>query len=463
MRASALFLAFSLLVAGGCSTDSRVPWTGNGHIQPWAENRSYWQYLERPILLLGATDNDNLFQSENMVSHLDSLKVAGGNYIRNTMSDRDPGDLRAYYRNTEGKYDLNRWNDEYWNRFESLLEAAWEREIIVQIEVWDRFDHSRDPWKGDPFNPANNINYSIEETGLDSIYPLHPGRNAQPFFYTVPQLDNNKVLLAYQQLFVDKMLSISLKYDNVLYCIDNETSGDNEWAAYWAQYLKSGCGSRDIYITEMWDDWDVKSETHKRTLDQPDLYGFVDISQNSQIPGRDNWQNAQYVMDYIKEHRRPVNSTKIYGSDRGQWLDRGITTEHAVNTFFRNIIGGFASSRFHRPPSGLGLSDTSSACLRTIRMIEKTVRLWEIEPAMHLLNGDFSTEVYIAAKEGEYYVIFFTGHEKVNLDFKKFTDSYILQWINAVYGEWENSAVIAGGQVVEIDGKKNFIAVISKQ
>ena len=96
-------------------------------------------------------------------------------------------------------------------------------------------------------------------------------------------------------------------------------------------------------------------------------------------------------------------------------------------------------------------------------MIEKTVRLWEIEPAMHLLNGDFSTEVYIAAKEGEYYVIFFTGHEKVNLDFKKFTDSYILQWINAVYGEWENSAVIAGGQVVEIDGKKNFIAVISKQ
>ena len=42
------------------------------------------------------------------------------------------------------KYDMNGWNTEYWGRFKKLLNAADERDIIVQIEVWDRFDFSRD-------------------------------------------------------------------------------------------------------------------------------------------------------------------------------------------------------------------------------------------------------------------------------------------------------------------------------
>src|SRR3546814_4965363 len=53
------------------------------------------------------------------------------------------------------------------------------------------------------------------------------------------------------------------------------------------------------------------------------------------------------------------NSTKIYGSHTSKWTNRGINQEHAVQTFFRNILGGFAGSRFHRPPSGLGLSPRS--------------------------------------------------------------------------------------------------------
>ncbi|GAI10408.1 unnamed protein product, partial [marine sediment metagenome] len=325
--------------------------------KPWNNNSRYWQYKGQPVLLLGATDNDNLFQINNLESHLDSLKAIGGNCIRNTMSDRDPGDQRAFAMTAEGKYDLNHWNEEYWRRFENMLKLTSERDIIVQIEVWDRFDHSRDQWLTDPYNPQNNINYTYAKAGLDSLYPSHPGRNVQTFFFTVPELNNNEILLKYQKAFVKKMLSISLKYINVLYCIDNETSGVEEWATFWAEFIQENSQGKDIHITQMWDNWDVKSEMHKRTLDHPERYRYIDISQNSQITGRLNWDNAQYVFNYINDNPRPVNSTKIYGSDRGQgsWLDRGITTEHAVQTFFRNVLGGFASSRFHRPPSGLGL------------------------------------------------------------------------------------------------------------
>src|SRR3546814_9305495 len=64
----------------------------------------------------------------------------------------------------------------------------------------------------------------------------------------------------------------------------------------------------------MWDNWNVTSDTHKQTIDHPELYDFVDISQNSQTTGQDNWDNAQYVLQRVKKDPRPVNSTKIYGS-----------------------------------------------------------------------------------------------------------------------------------------------------
>lgn len=424
-------------------------------IKPWDKNPRYWEYKGKPVLLLGGTDNDNLFQNENLKSHLDSLRMFGGNYIRNTMSDRDPGNKRPFTEVAPGKYDLNKWNPEYWQRFENLLRLAQERDIIVQIEIWDRFDHSRDNWLLDPYNPKNNVNYTYAEAGLDSIYPLHPGQNKQPFFFTVPELNNNNVLLKYQENFVKKLLSVSLQYDNVLYCIDNETSGAEEWAAYWADFLRKNTGGNKIYVTEMWDNWDVKSVMHKRTLDHPERYDFIDISQNSQIPGQPNWDNAQYVFDYIKNKPRPVNSTKIYGSHQGSWLDRGITTKHAVETFCRNITGGFASSRFHRPPSGLGLSKTSINCMMTIRKIEEKVKFRDMVPRMDLLRNREENEAYVTAKEGEFYVIYFTQPGMVTLDLTPAEATFEIEWIPIEKAGWDKKEVIGGGKTVEIVSQYN--------
>ena len=43
----------------------------------------------------------------------------------------------------DGTFDLDQWNEEYWLRFQHMLEWTAERDIIVQIEVWDRFDYSQ--------------------------------------------------------------------------------------------------------------------------------------------------------------------------------------------------------------------------------------------------------------------------------------------------------------------------------
>lgn len=205
-------------------------------IRLYAGNQRYWQYEGKPVLLLGGSGDDNLFQwtGSRLTDHLDLLVSVGGNYLRNTMSDRDEGDAYPFKELPNGKYDLNQRNDEYWNRFEALLKLTSEREIIIQIEVWDRFDytdHGRfESWNHSPYNPANNINYTPDKSGLATAYPKHhPGADKQPFFHTIPKMDDNLVLRTYQEAFVDKMLSHSLRYGNVLYCMNNETSTSPAW------------------------------------------------------------------------------------------------------------------------------------------------------------------------------------------------------------------------------------------
>lgn len=368
-------------------------------IQPWSKNPRFWQYHKEVVLLLGASSDDNLFQwpSEMLVRHLDSMKIVGANYVRNTMSDRqDKGfELYPFKKLESGKYDLNQWNEAYWKRFEFFLQETSRRDIIVQIEVWDRFDYSRNNWLPHPYHPKNNINYSANEAGLASDYPDHPGQNKQPFFFTTPNQRNNEVLLNYQKRFVGKMLSYSLKFDHVLYCIDNETSAEEQWAVYWAEFMlaKAKDKKKEICLTEMWDQWDLKEEQHKRTFDHPERFVFCDISQNSQQKGQAHWDNFQWVINYISSDPRPLNTVKTYGADGGIYGD----TKDGLERWWRHLIGGAASARFHRPLSGLGLCELSMNSVKAAREIESIVKFWELKPGNSLLSDREENEAYLTS------------------------------------------------------------------
>ena len=82
-----LILLLLWLVNGLCfSTEAMA---SEDTLQPWKENPWYWNYRAAPVLLLGGSDDDNLFQwpEKELGAQLDRLSNAGGNVIRNTMSD----------------------------------------------------------------------------------------------------------------------------------------------------------------------------------------------------------------------------------------------------------------------------------------------------------------------------------------------------------------------------------------
>ena len=78
-----------------------------GRIMIYPNNRCYWQYGDKPVLLLGGSDEDNLFNHPDLWVNLDKLCQIGGNYVRMTLSSRDKGNVWPYARN-EGTYDLAR-------------------------------------------------------------------------------------------------------------------------------------------------------------------------------------------------------------------------------------------------------------------------------------------------------------------------------------------------------------------
>lgn len=378
----------------------------SARIQPYSRNRFFWQHRGRPTLLIGASDTHNLFQwaGERLVRQLDTLRRAGGNYVRNTMSTREEGSVQPFAEDG-GRFDLERWNDEYWGRFQTFLRETGRRGIIVQIELWDRFDFARDPWGRNAFNPKNNLNYDARSSRLPEVVDAHPGQRSNPFFRTMPGLENNRAVLRYQETFVRRVLDYSLPHDHVLYCIDNETNESAEWGEYWARFIHDHAKSKGLsaQITQMWDPWDVNDPMHDRTFSRPDLYTFVDVSQNNHQRGEAHYNNPLKRRRSLAESPRPMNNTKIYGADGGPYG----STADGVARFWRNLFGGHASVRFHRPPSGLGLSDTALKMIRAARAVTSAIDWFACEPGPELLLERTNDGAYCMSQVGRACVVFF--------------------------------------------------------
>ena len=453
--AGAMLILAALCAAAAAAEDEQ-------RIRPWSANPRYWQYQGQPVLLLGGSKDDNLFQIPDLKEHLDEMVRVGANYIRNTMSDRkDKGfEVYPFLRLPDGKYDLNQWNEEYWRRFDNMLQWTHQRGIIVQIEVWDRFDYSREHWEPHPYNPKNNVNYTYAESGFAEHYPDHPGRNRQPFFFTTPKQRNNQVVLPYQQRFVDKMLSYALRHDHVLYCMDNETSGEEAWGAYWAEYIRRRAAEagKKVCVTEMWDAWDLKAPEHRRTLDHPERYDFADLSQNNQKKGQEHWDNFQWARTHVAKRPRPLNTVKTYGADGGRFGDN----RDGLERWWRHVIGGAAAARFHRPDSGLGLAPPAANAIRAARKLESLVKLWDLEPANGLLSDRAANEAYLAARPPAAYALYFTNGGSIGLDLRNAPGRFVLRWIDVGSGEWGPRAAVQGGKIVAVGapGKGHWVGVL---
>ncbi|MBN1347586.1 MAG: hypothetical protein JXQ73_33165 [Phycisphaerae bacterium] len=453
-------MALLVLTSGSLSMGAEGDSEKN-RIKPYAENPHYWQYKGKPVLLLGGSVEDNLFQIPDLVPHLELLASVGGNYVRNTMSSRDPGNVQPFAK-VEGKYDLERLNPEYWRRFETFLAETAKRDIIVQIEVWATFDYYRELWAGGPFNPRNNVNYTVEASRLPVEVNSHPVRAQNDFFRSVPGAKDLKVVRKHQERFVSEILAHSLRYDHVLYCMDNETAVGPEWGAYWATFIRQSAAKqgKQVEVTEMWDPWDIRHPKHQATIDHPETYTFIDVSQNNHQKGQAHYDNPQWLRARIKDHPRPINSIKIYGADGGRFGN----SRDGIERFWRNIFGGLAAVRFHRPDSGIGLSEKAQRMIRSARTVTDAFDLFACEPRNDLLSDRQPNEAYCLANASGECVVYFPAEGQVAVKPIKQAGGWQARWFNIDAGAWSAARTVAGQTVaLQTPGKGQWAAVVKPQ
>jgi hypothetical protein len=110
------------------------------------------------------------------------------------------------------KFDLTEFNPAFFQRLRERVVAAGEQGIYVSVmlfEGWSIFTYSKDPWPGNPYNGANNVN-GVDATDYASGFP--PAHSHLP----------NPAVWPYQKAYIDHIVDAVGDLDNVLYEVSNE-------------------------------------------------------------------------------------------------------------------------------------------------------------------------------------------------------------------------------------------------
>jgi hypothetical protein len=282
----------------------------------------------------------------------------------------------------------------------------------------------------------------------------------------------------FQEKFVDRLLSITLRYDNVLYCMNNETHENAAWGLYWIDFIKDTARrqSKSVCTTDMFDDV-------YKAQDSPDLalqwkyrgkYDYIDVSQvNSRHADEEHWERVAWIADAASKVTPPclLHMTKLYGNDLAldsrPWSGwKPGDSDNAIEEWWRNLLAGIAGVRFHRPTAGIGLCDASKNCIRATRKVETLVKFWDVAPKLDLLTDREPDEAYLAADPGNAYILYFTktGAGSVGLNLNGYPQTtFQLRWVNVATGDWGPAKTVAGGRTVTLarpDDSAHWVALI---
>jgi len=223
-------------------------WSGSAAtpIRLDSRNPHYFEFRGKTVALITSGEHYGavINASFDYRRYLDALakdglnltRLFGGSYIevpgqsfgirRNDLAP-EPKNLIAPWVRTGDRFDLDKWNPEYFRRYRDFIGEAGKRGIVVEVTLFSSH-YQEAHWKISPFNPANNVN------GTNAIdwKELNTLRNGN--------------LLAWQERYARKLVKEASDFDNVFFEIQNEPWSDRgELASVVNPYLQGP--ARDRY------------------------------------------------------------------------------------------------------------------------------------------------------------------------------------------------------------------------
>lgn len=376
-----------------------------------------WQNLQdNGLLMRGAVSNPPpVFDYEG---YLDFLAQRNHNFFRlwrwetTRWTDRYHGSEVKYSRphpwlrsgpgaarDGEPRFDLTKFNPEYFDRLRARVQAAGDRGIYVAVMLFEGWEiQFTDGWLHHPFHAANNVN------GVEADYD---GNGSALEYNTLNESEMGRKVLALQEAYVRKMIDTVNGLDNVLYEICNEAhGGSTAWQYHLIrlvkQYESGKPAQHPVGMT-----FQYKGGTNAILNESPADW----ISPN---PG-DAKENYRADPCATCSPKVVVSDTDhLWGHTGGDniWVWKSFT--RGLNVLFMEEL----------PPSP-AWQDSARAAMGQVRRMADRANLGALKPEPGL-----SATRYCLADRGREYIVFQHDKGEFTLDLKDAPGRFLAEWLD---------------------------------
>lgn len=407
------------------------------------DNPHYFLWRDKPTILITSTEHYGavLNRAIDYKRYLATLQADGLNLTRtfsgaycepvgafkierNTLAPAS-GDLLCPwarsdtpgYPNGGNKFDLTRWDPQYFQRLTDFVAEAGKRAIIVEVVLFCPF-YEDSMWRLSPMNAANNVN-GIGQLRRTDVYTL-----------------KDKDLLAVQDAMVQRIVEALKDFGNVYYEICNEPYFGGvtlEWQAHIAETIvktESGFAGKHLIAQN------IANGSQKIESPNPNVSIFnfhyakppVAVMQNyalNRVIGDDETGFAGD--ERIKPYRLEGWDFIIGGGAVYCNLDYSFTTGHEDGTAEINAPGG----------GGPQLR-------KQLQILAKFIQGFDfirMRPENSIVKGDLPKGVTVRAlaEPGQAYAIYVNGSGLASLPIDLPAGRYKAEWLNTKAGDIEKT------------------------
>ena len=323
----------------------------------------------------------------------------------------------------KAKFDLLKFNDSYFERLRSRVQAAGERGIYASVMLFEGWvlHQKKDWWRDHPFHPDNNTNGINGDANGD-------GRGIE--VHTLAQPAVTKV----QEAYVRRVIEAVGDLDNVLWEIANEAGNySTEWQYHFIRFIKAEETSRPkqhaVGMTFQYNGSTKLRGTNQLLFDSPADW----ISPN---------QLAADGYNY-KTNPPPANGRKVIVPDtdhlggiwgNSQWVWKSFT--RGLNPIFMDpydnqIIGG-------APPASW---DALRASLGHTHRLAQRVNLSAMTPDVKTASTG-----YCLAEPGMAYIVFSPEGGDIEVNLMQAAEVALkVEWLEVATGKITSADTVTGG------------------